>query len=148
PRICQAAKARGAFVVDDAAQALGAVRNGQFAGTFGDVGLYSLGRGKAVAAMEGGLVVTDSEEIACVIQEEAKNLHASSLTHGAWLLQQMLVYSFFLSPRLYWIANSLPFLRLGVTEFNPKFPTEELHSLCRALLPRLLDGLQEINEIR
>jgi perosamine synthetase len=148
PRIRQAAQAKGAFVLDDAAQALGAMRSGQFAGTLGDVGLYSLGRGKAVAAMEGGLIVTNSEEIARIMQEEAKNLHAPSLIHGAWLLLEMLVYSLLLRPRLYWIPNSLPFLRLGVTEFNPEFPTAELHSLCKALLPRLLDGLQEINEIR
>jgi perosamine synthetase len=148
PRIRQAAQAKGAFVVDDAAQALGAMRSGQFAGTLGDVGLYSLGRGKAVAAIEGGLIVTDSEEIARIMQEEAKRLHAPSLVHGAWLLLEMLAYSLLLRPRLYWIPNSLPFLRLGVTEFNPKFPTDELHSLCKALLPRLLDGLQEVNEIR
>jgi len=148
PGIRKAAQAKGAFVLDDAAQALGATRNGQFAGTLGDVGLYSLGRGKAVAAMEGGLIVTNSEEIARIMQEEAKNLNLPSLTHGARLLLEMVVYSVLLRPSLYWIPNSLPFLKLGVTEFNPAFPTDELHSLCRALLPRLLDGLQEINEIR
>ncbi len=148
PRVRQAAQAKGAFVLDDAAQALGAMRNGQFAGTLGDVGLYSLGRGKAVAAMQGGLIVTNSEEIARVVQEEAKNLNAPSLTHGAWLLLEMLVYSVLLRPRLYWIPNSLPFLKLGVTEFNPAFPTEELHCLYRALLPQLLDELQDINQIR
>jgi perosamine synthetase len=148
PRVRQAAQAKGAFVLDDAAQALGAMRNGQFAGTLGDVGLYSLGRGKAVAAMEGGLIVTNSDEIARIVQAEAKNLNAPSLTHGAWLLLEMLVYSVLLRPGLYWIPNSLPFLKLGVTEFNPAFPTQQLHSLYRALLPRLLDGLQEINQIR
>ncbi len=148
PRIRQAAQAKGAFVLDDAAQALGATGHGQFAGTLGDVGLYSLGRGKAVAAMEGGLIVTNSEEIARALHGEAANLNATSLTHGAWLLIEMLVYSVLLRPTLYWIPNSLPFLRLGVTEFNPAFPVDELHSLCRALLPQLLDGLQEINQIR
>jgi perosamine synthetase len=148
PRVRQAAQAKGAFVLDDAAQALGAMRNGQFSGTLGDVGLYSLGRGKAVAAMGGGLIVTNSEEIARIVQEEAKNLNAPSLTHGAWLFLEMLVYSVLLRPGLYWIPNSLPFLKLGATEFNPAFPTEELPSLYGTLLPRLLDGLEEINQIR
>jgi perosamine synthetase len=148
PRIRQAAEARGAFVLDDAAQALGAVRNGQFAGTLGDVGVFSLDRGKAVATMEGGLIVTNSEEIAGVVQAEAKNLSAPSPTHGAWLLVEMLVYSVLLRPSFYWIPNSLPFLKLGLTEFNPAFPAERLHSLCRALLPQLLDGLAEMNELR
>src|ERR1700730_7688526 len=85
PRIRQAAEARGAFVLDDAAQALGAVRNGQFAGTLGDVGVFSLDRGKALATMEGGLIVTNSEEIAAIVQEETKHLSAPSSAHGAWL---------------------------------------------------------------
>ncbi len=148
PRIRQAAQAKGAFVLDDAAQALGAVRNGQFAGTLGDVGLYSLGRGKAVAAMEGGLVVTNSEAIARALVEEAKNLKTPTLTHGAWLLVEMVAYAILLRPPLYWIPNSLPFLNLGLTEFDPLFPTDELHGLCRELLPQLLGRLEEINRIR
>ncbi|MFY9528190.1 MAG: aminotransferase class V-fold PLP-dependent enzyme [Candidatus Acidiferrales bacterium] len=148
PRIRQVAKAKGAFVLDDAAQALGAIRNGQFAGTLGDVGVFSLDRGKAVAAMEGGLIVTNSEEIARIVQAEAKNLNTPSSIHGAWLLLEMLVYSVLLSPRLYWIPNSMPFLKLGVTEFDPAFRTEKLHSLCRGLLPQLLDGLPKVNQVR
>ncbi len=148
PRIRQAARAKGAFVLDDAAQALGAVRNGQFAGTLGDVGLYSLGRGKAGAAMEGGLIVTNSVEIASAVQGEAKCLNAPSAAHGAWLLLQMLAYSILSRPPLYWIPNSMPLLKLGVTKFNPEFPTGELHSLSRALLPQLLEELEKINQIR
>ena len=148
PRTAKAARSKGAFVLDDAAQALGATRNGEFVGTLGDVGIYSLGRGKAVSAMKGGLIVTNSDEIARAMQLEANALGHPSLGSGASLLSQMLVYSVFLRPRLYWIPNSMPFLELGVTEFNPKFPMEELHPLCRALLPGLLDELREFNEIR
>lgn len=146
--IREAARSKGAFVIDDAAQALGATRNGQFAGTLGDVGLYSLGRGKAVGSIEGGLIVTNSEQITSIIRAEAKGLEAPSTAHGARLLLEMLGYSVFLRPRLFWIPNSTSFLKLGMTEFKPSFPTAELHSLSLALLPRLLDGLREVNEIR
>jgi perosamine synthetase len=148
PRIRRAAQAKGAFVLDDAAQALGATRNGQFAGTGGDVGLYSLGRGKAVTTIEGGLIVTNSEEIARLVEQEAENLHTPPWVHGVGLLSKMLIYSALLKPRLYWIPNSVPFLRLGATEFNPAFQTEELHGLCRALLPSLLSELSEMNFVR
>ena len=142
------ARAKGAFVVDDAAQALGATRDGRFAGTLGDVGLYSLGRGKTLASIEGGLVVTNSEDIARSLQAEAKHLQTPPVTHGVSLLLEMLIYSVLINPRLYWIPNSMPFLKLGVTEFNPAFPTDKLHSFCQALLPPLLDGLTELNETR
>ena len=148
PRIRQAARAKDAFVLDDAAQALGATRNGQFAGTEGDVGLYSLGRGKAVTTIEGGLIVTNSEEIARLLEKEAQDLNPQSRIHGAGLLLKMLIYSVFLNPRLYWIPNSVPFLGLGVTEFDPAFKTAELPGLCRALLPSLFNELSEINLVR
>jgi perosamine synthetase len=147
-RITQLVRSKGAFVLDDAAQALGARRNGEFAGTSGDVGLYSLGRGKAVSAMKGGLIVTNSDPIARAVELETSSLRCPSLKSEAGLLSQMLLYSVFLRPSLYWIPNSLPFLELGLTEFNPKFPTEELHSLSRALLPSLLDEMVNFNEIR
>lgn len=146
--IRQAAEAQGAYVIDDAAQALGATRNGQFAGTLGDVGFYSLGRGKALGSVEGGLIVTNAAEIAEAIQAEAAGLNTPSSTYGAWLFFEMLAYSALLRPHLFWIPNSLPFLKLGTTEFNPAFPTDELHRLSLALLPKLLADLTETNEIR
>lgn len=146
--IRQAAQEQGAYMIDDAAQALGATRNGQFAGTLGDVGLYSLGRGKALGSIEGGLIVTNAADIAEAIQAEAVGLQAPSSAHGAWLLFEMLAYSILLRPHLFWIPNSLPFLKLGTTEFNPAFATDELHRLSLALLPQLLAELAEVNEIR
>jgi dTDP-4-amino-4,6-dideoxygalactose transaminase len=147
-RIQEIARTKGAFLVDDAAQALGASRNSQPAGTLGDVGLYSLARGKTLASVGGGIIVTNSEEIARAIQSEVRSLPAASSAHAAWVLLQMLAYAAFLKPRLYWIPNSLPFLKLGVTEFVPNFPTASLSSFTRALLPQLMDRLEEINQVR
>jgi perosamine synthetase len=143
-----AARARGAFFVDDAAQAMGASRNGSLAGMMGDVGFYSFGRGKALAAVEGALIVTNSDEIAAAIREEIKKLPFSSVFHSTWLLFQILVYSVFLNPRLYWFPNSLPFLNLGVTEFDPGFPELRMPALVQELLPRLMNKLEELNRIR
>jgi perosamine synthetase len=148
PAVLAAAQSKGAFVIDDAAQALGSMRDGRFAGTFGDVGIYSLGRGKAITALEGGIIVTNSEMIAHALKEEMKILKGPSMRHGAWLLLETLIYSAFLSPNFYWIPNCLPFLKLGVTEFNPAFPTEELHPFCRALFDSVLDSLAEVNQVR
>jgi len=147
-RIRQAARARGAFVIDDAAQALGATRNGCPAGMLGDVGFYSFGRGKALAAIEGAVIVTNSEEIAGAIQREAAGTRRPSPFHSVWLLFQMLAYSVLLHPRLYWIPNSLPFLKLGTTEFDPEFADFRLPGIVRALLPELLPRLADMNRIR
>ena len=147
-RIRQIARAKGAFVVDDAAQALGASREGRLAGTCGDVGFYSLGRGKPLACAEGGLIVTDSEEIASALQVEAEVLPPSPLPHSAWVFLQTLAYSLFLHPRLYWIPHSLPFLKLGTTEYDPGFPITALARFPAAFLSLQMDRLSELNEIR
>jgi dTDP-4-amino-4,6-dideoxygalactose transaminase len=143
-----AARSRGAFLVDDAAQALGASRDGRLAGTMADVGMYSLGRGKAIATLEGGLIVTDSDEIAEVIRDAAKNLPVPTRMHTAVLLAQLAAYSLLTRPRLYWIPNSLPFLKLGITEFAPDFRTEQSPRPMHALLPSLLAQLDRINASR
>jgi len=147
-KIRNAARARGAYVVDDAAQALGSTCDGQRAGTLGDVGVYSLGRGKAVGSVAGGLLVTDSDDIAAMIDSEGVALTKSSATQGAELLLKMLSYSLLLHPRLFWVPNSLPFLKLGTTEFEPSFVTAQMHPFSLALLEPLLGELEQINQIR
>ncbi len=143
-----AARTREAFFVDDAAQAMGASRNGTPAGLMGDVGFYSFGRGKALPAIEGALIVTNSDDIAAAIHSEAQRLPSRSVIHSAWLLIQLLVYSVFLHPRLYWFPNSLPFLKLGVTEFDPGFAEFRMPALVREFVLHLANKLEELNRVR
>ncbi len=148
PRIRQIAAAKGAFVVDDAAQAMGATLQGQPAGTMGDVGLYSLGRGKALPAVEGGILVTRDTTIAEAIQSELVQLPPASWLHTAVVAAQMLAGALLLHPALYWLPDSLPFLKLGVTEYNPNFPRTGLCSVSAALLAERQPELERLNQIR
>ncbi len=147
-RIVSIARSKGAFVVDDAAQALGARRQGRWAGTQGDVGLYSFGRGKPLACGEGGAIVTASHAVAAALQQRWEALPAPSAARKAALLAQNLATSFLLHPRLYWIPNSFPFLKLGSTEYSPEFAITSMPGLSQALLARLLERLEEIGGIR
>ncbi|OGJ87037.1 MAG: DegT/DnrJ/EryC1/StrS aminotransferase [Candidatus Raymondbacteria bacterium RifOxyA12_full_50_37] len=55
-------------VVEDAAQAPGAKYKGRWAGTLGDVGVFSLNYHKTIHSGEGGIVVTNNDDLANRIQ--------------------------------------------------------------------------------
>jgi dTDP-4-amino-4,6-dideoxygalactose transaminase len=148
PRLQRTARSKGAFVIDDAAQSMGATRNGKPSGTMGDVGFCSFGRGKSLAAGEGGIIVTNCEEIASAIHSEFAQLPKASRKHDRELFLNLLAQSIFLRPSLYWIPNSLPFLKLGTTEFAPSFPLTRLSAIPCGLLPELRDRLLDLNEKR
>lgn len=63
------ARDRGLLLVEDAAQAHGAVRNGKRAGALGDAAGFSFYPGKNLGAMgDGGAVVTDDPELAAAVR--------------------------------------------------------------------------------
>ena len=62
-RIRQIIAGRNIELLEDNCESLGAVFNGQQAGTFGSMGTYSSFFSHHIATMEGGVVVTDDEEL-------------------------------------------------------------------------------------
>ena len=58
-----AAQRHGIAIVEDAAEAIGSLYRGRMAGTFGDVGVFSFHGSKTLTTGEGGMLVTDREDI-------------------------------------------------------------------------------------
>ena len=65
-------------VMEDACEALGASYNGAFVGTHGDVGIFSLDFAKTITTGEGGIIITDNDEIAKYIREFHDHGHESN----------------------------------------------------------------------
>ncbi len=120
-RLQQQTAGSGACVIDDAAQSLGTCTDGQLSGAGADVGLYSLARGKALP-VGGGVIITDHDELASAIACELRGLVSPPLIGELKAYLGLLGVSVLFRPWLYWIPNGLPFLKLGVTEFEPEFP--------------------------
>jgi len=122
-RVMEIAKRKKVWVIEDAAQAMGAKLNSKYVGTMGDVGFFSLGRGKPMTTMGGGIIVTNNDQLADKISSQFRVLTQNSKlkNHNFKPIIQSIAYSIFLNPRLYWILEMLPFLRLGETIYDPNF---------------------------
>ena len=121
-RVRALCRTRGIFVVEDAAQAMGVESNGRRLGTLGDVGIFSLGRGKSITCGSGGIIVTSSAHIADAIGRRCRELSASPLAEALKDFAQIVLMAMFIRPRLYWLPAALPFLRLGQTIFPKDVP--------------------------
>jgi len=62
-------KSRGIALVEDCAHSLGSKLNGKHSGNFGIAGVYSLYATKAVPAGEGGIAITNDDELADMLRK-------------------------------------------------------------------------------
>jgi len=77
-RIREIADRHKLYVVEDAAQSLGATYRGRQTGTLGDVGCFSLYPSKVITCGEGGFVVTDDDDLA----ERLRMVRNHGVMHG------------------------------------------------------------------
>jgi perosamine synthetase len=64
PQVLAFAKKHGLKVIEDAAEGVGVTFQGKHVGTFGDMGILSYYGNKTVTCGEGGMVLTESDELA------------------------------------------------------------------------------------
>ena len=69
------ARSRGIHIIEDAAEAIGSEYRGRRAGMFGDVGVFSFHGTKSLTTGEGGMLVTDNDELwsrVCVLRDHGR----------------------------------------------------------------------------
>ncbi len=145
-RIQMLCKANSVMLVEDAAQAMGVTQDNRKLGTVGDVGFYSLGRGKMITCGEGGVIVTNSDQLAQALARRHADLPKPTFIHAVIDLLKTSLMLLLIRPSLFWIPASIPFLKLGQTFFDKTFPMTRLSGanvgLMRCWRERLTQSLQ------
>lgn len=136
------------FVVEDSAQAMGGEHSGRKLGTIGDVGFFSLGRGKNITCGTGGIIVTDNDSIAEAVARQCDKLKETSLNEDVLNFLQLCLMSVFTRPSLYWLPAAMPLLKLGETIYYRDFPIHILSARRATLLRRWRDRLRDSNSVR
>lgn len=148
PRLERLARNQGVFLVDDAAQSMGARVMARPSGTWGDAGLFSFDKGKPVTAIDGGLIGTNSVQVAASLRMVASRLSPPGPTAAAVHGLKALAYAVLLKPRMYWLPERIPMLGLGHTTYSTDFPIQLPDRLQAALGAVTLAHLDDYTRAR
>jgi perosamine synthetase len=148
PSIENIAREHNVYLIDDAAQSMRAKVAGRFSGTYGDVGLYSLDKGKNITSIQGGIIVTDSDLIAESMNKIIQSLPKQSILNIIEDCIKLLVYASLLPPNRYWIITKMPFLGLGLTPYTTNYPVHQYSKTMGKIASLLFDELSDITQSR
>jgi dTDP-4-amino-4,6-dideoxygalactose transaminase len=157
-------KKEGVVLIEDAAQAFGnkiflnsfslnthnlPFNTNQYLGSFGDIGIFSFGRGKPLSFLNGGAVLVNDEKYHKTVQEFHSSLSGSNHSPPTVLyFFNLLIYSIFYHPNLYWIPNNVPWLKLGETIFSLDFEIGRLNPNALRIGRALIKNFEKIREKR
>lgn len=141
-------RGHGVFLLDDAAQAMGASVSNRPVGSFGDAGLFSFDKGKVISTIQGGAIVCGPGRLAVQLESEVASLPTSGVIESTSNFVKLGIYSVFLRPSLYPMIRALPFTGLGHTAYAPRYPITKLSRFASAVAARLLARLDDLGSAR
>lgn len=151
-RIKEIALAGKIFVIEDAAQALGAEYKGKKTGSFGDFSFFSLARGKGLTMFEGGLVITREKEYAKLLEKQIEIFQKESPLLEALRISQLLGYWVLYRPFFFWFIFTLPhffwslqknLVRAADEYFSEDFPIHKVSNFRKQVAHSAFTRLEE-----
>jgi perosamine synthetase len=147
-RLESLARDAGVYLLDDAAQALGARLQGRPIGGFGNIGLYSFDKGKNITSLEGGALVTSDESLTRVLTRRWTALPRVPAPRVAITAAKLAAYSLLLRPALYGLVHKLPFLGLGKTAYEDDYPLLRYPQLLAGFAHSVYERLPQLTAAR
>jgi len=135
-------------VIEDAAQAFGNRQDGRLLGTSGDIGVFSLGRGKALSTVSGGILLIGRREVAANVRRKLLSVPTVRVSGQLKLLGYALALMLLQRPALFWLPKLLPWLRLGETIFDTTFKVERFSPFQAGLTRDWLARLERLKLVR
>lgn len=130
----------GVYVIEDAAQSLGARWHGKRVGTVGDIGFFSLTRGKGLTIYEGGVLVARDEEMRRRLINCGDRLRRSNLLSEMQKIIELTGYLLLYNPvglslvyglpLKYWLKNK-NYEQAAGDVFDEQIPVEAVGNLRR-----------------
>ncbi len=124
------------YVIEDAAQAIGAKYKGKHAGTLGDIGVFSLNRHKHIQAGEGGIVVTNDDELAFKLR--------LAMNHSEAVVNDIDKKSIYADNMWYKKYFDIVGMNLRMTELSAAIAREQLKKLD-GILEKIRDNAKYFN---
>jgi dTDP-4-amino-4,6-dideoxygalactose transaminase len=126
------AERAGVVLIEDSAQAFPG--GGETSIWKGDLVVLSFGRGKPVSLLGGGAVLFRESAWRDLLP---RDITSSDTGAGQWVSFRLkaAVYNRMISPWLYWLPQSLPFLHLGETRYHTLPDIEAMDAVRQAVLP-------------
>lgn len=132
PRVQERLAAAGALMIEDAAQAIGTTLGDSPAGSLGELGILSFGRGKGWTGGGGGALLLN--------RSAPVNLHRPPVARprpsrrGTRNLVGLTAQWLLARPSLYALPAAMPFLKLGQTLYRQGVPPEGMLAAVAAVL--------------
>jgi dTDP-4-amino-4,6-dideoxygalactose transaminase len=138
------ARKSNCFFIEDAAQSLGYSSLGRKLGSTGDVAFYSLGKGKSITSIHGGVIVSSHPELIRQLQQAEKTLAEPAFAKSFMTAAYTLAYMAGSEPHLYYFIRKMPFLNIGKTIYDPTFTIERLDLFASWLAGSMLHRIEKI----
>lgn len=142
------AQANNVFMIDDAAQSMHAKFAGRYVGTFGDAGIYSFDKGKNITSLQGGVIVTQRDDIAQAVNRRIQALPRMTPFDIVRFYLAFTAYVVLLRPWLYWLPANMPLLGLGRTPYTTEIPSFRYHRAAARIASRLFAKIDNITAVR
>jgi dTDP-4-amino-4,6-dideoxygalactose transaminase len=146
-KINELAKRHNLKIIEDCAQAPHAKLNGKFAGTLGDVGIYSLNYHKHIHSGEGGIIVTNDDVLADRLRLIRNHAESVVEAKGETNLVNMIGFNYRMTEMEAAIAQhqlkKLPQL-VGERRENVRYLEKELTKIPCLTMPEVRGGADHV----